>query len=200
MSLIARLDAARSERNVLEHPLYTRWERGELTRGELAYYAGQYRYAVEALAHTAESAAPLAGEEHAREERDHVTLWDAFADELGADHRPANPQTRRCAAAWTSASDPLEALAILYAIEAGQPEVSKTKLEGLVKHYGFELSGEGTAYFELHATKDLEHAAHSKALLKKHAPKKDEDRLVAAAQRALEGNWQLLDGVAAKRA
>ena len=200
MSLIARLDAARRDRNILEHPFYTRWERGELTREELAYYAGEYRYAVEALAGAAETAAPLAGNEHAEEERDHVTLWDAFAEELGADQRSPNDETQRCAAAWTSASDPLEALAILYAIEAGQPEVSETKFEGLVKHYGFEEAADGTAYFRLHAERDHEHAADSRQLLEEHATTEDEDRLVAAAQRALDGNWQLLDGVAAKRA
>lgn len=192
MSLIARLDDARRRRNILEHPFYTRWERGELTREELAAYAGEYRHAVVALADAAE----LAGSEHARDEREHVALWDEFTSALDAElERAPRPETERCAAAWTSASDPLEALAILYAIEAGQPEVSRTKLTGLVEHYGFEESGEGTAYFRLHAELDHEHAAESRALLEQHATPEDEDRLVAAAERALEGNWELLDGV-----
>src|SRR5688500_1482102 len=140
MSLIARLNDVRRSRNILEHPFYTRWERGELTREELATYAGEYRYAVSALADAAAAAAPLAGSEHAQEERDHVELWDAFAQELGTEQREPNPETQRCASAWTSAGNPLEALAILYAIEAGQPEVSETKLKGLVEHYDFEES------------------------------------------------------------
>ena len=127
MSLIARLDDARSRRNILEHTFYTRWERGELTRAELAAYAAEYRHAVVALADAAE----LAGSEHAAEEREHVVLWEEFATALDADlERAPRAETRRCAAAWTSASDPLEALAILYAIEAGQPDVSRTKLDG----------------------------------------------------------------------
>jgi pyrroloquinoline-quinone synthase len=196
MSLIARLDAARARRNILEHPFYTRWERGELTREELAAYAGEYRHAVLALADAADAAAPLAGDEHANEEREHVTLWDAFAGDLEADlDRAPTPETQRCASAWTAAADPFEALAILYAIEAGQPEVSETKLRGLVDHYGFEESGQGTAYFRLHATRDREHAAESRALLERHAEPADEDRLVAAAESALDGNWALLDGV-----
>jgi pyrroloquinoline-quinone synthase len=196
MSLIARLDEARRRRNILEHPFYTRWERGELTRSELSAYAGEYRHAVVALADTAEAAAPLAGSEHADEERTHVALWDKFAGKLDADlERAPRPETRGCAAAWTAAADPLEALAILYAIEAGQPEVSRTKLAGLVEHYGFEESGEGTAYFRLHTQLDHEHAADSRRLLEEHATPEDEDRLVAAAERALEGNWELLDGV-----
>jgi pyrroloquinoline-quinone synthase len=198
MTLIARLDKARRRRNILEHPFYTRWERGELSLAELSIYAGEYRHAVVALAGAAETASPLAGAEHATEERAHVPLWDDFAAELDADlERAPNAETERCAAAWTSAEDPLEALAILYAIEAGQPEVSDTKLTGLVEHYGFAEAGRGTAYFRLHAERDHEHAAQSRALLERHASPADEDRLVAAAERALEGNWELLDGVSA---
>jgi pyrroloquinoline-quinone synthase len=196
MSLIARLDEARRRRDILEHPFYTRWERGELTRPELADYAAEYSHTVVALAATAESAAPLAGSEHAAEERSHVELWDAFASTLDADlERAPRPETKRCAAAWTAAADPLEALAVLYAIEAGQPEVSTTKLEGLVEHYGFDRSGSGTAYFRIHAERDHAHAAHSRDLLERHASPADEGRLVAAAEAALEGNWTLLDGV-----
>jgi pyrroloquinoline-quinone synthase len=196
MSLIARLDEARRRRNILEHAFYARWERGELTRDELSRYAAEYRHAVVALADAAQAAAALAGAEHAKEEREHVALWDQFADELDADpdHAP-RAETQQCAAAWTSADDPLEALAILYAIEGGQPEVSTTKLRGLVENYGFEESGDGTAYFRLHAERDHEHAAQSRELLERHATPADEDRLVAAAERALEGNWVLLDGV-----
>jgi pyrroloquinoline-quinone synthase len=196
MNLIARLDEARRRRNILEHPFYTRWERGELTRAELSGYAGEYRHAVIALAGAAEAAAPLAGPEHAEEEREHVALWDDFADTLGADlERRPNAETQRCATAWTSAADPLEALAILYAVEAGQPEVSRTKLTGLIEHYGFAEAEDGTAYFRLHAERDFEHASDSRALLERHARAEDEDRLVAAAERALDGNWELLDGV-----
>jgi pyrroloquinoline-quinone synthase len=196
MTLIARLDAVRRRRNILEHPFYTRWERGELSRSELAAYAAEYHHAVVALADAAAAAAPLAGPEHADEERAHVELWDDFAAALDADlERRPLAETRSCAAAWTSAEDPLEALAILYAIEAGQPEVSRTKLAGLVEHYGFSEGERGTAYFRLHAERDHEHAAHSRSLLERHARPEDEHRLVAAAERALEGNWELLDGV-----
>jgi pyrroloquinoline-quinone synthase len=196
MNLIARLDDARRRRNILEHPFYARWERGELTREALSAYAGEYRHAVLALAGAAETAAPLAGREHADEERAHIALWDEFASVLNADvGGPPQHETARCAAAWTSAQDPLEALAILYAIEAGQPKVSRTKLDGLVEHYGFEETGAGTAYFRLHAELDHRHAAESRKLLERHAAPADEERLVAAAERALDGNWALLDGV-----
>ena len=200
MQLIERLDAARRRWNVLEHPFYRRWECGELSRDELTAYAGEYRHAVEALAEAAETASPLAGPEHADEERAHVDLWDDVGAAVDAGPEPARlAGTRTCVTAWTSAADPLEALGILYAVEAGQPDVSRTKLDGLVEHYGFEPDSPATSYFTLHAERDHEHAAHSRELLERHARPEDADRIVDAAERALSGNWSLLDGVEALR-
>ena len=50
MEFFAELDAVRERWNVLDHPFYTRWSEGTLTHDELAYYSGQYRHAVVALA------------------------------------------------------------------------------------------------------------------------------------------------------
>jgi len=191
MNLIERIDEARAHWNVLEHPFYAGWERGELTREALSFYAGEYRHAVVALADAAAAGGDPA---HAAEEAAHVGLWDAFAAELDAplDREPI-AETENCADAWR-ARDSLEARAVLYAVESGQPEISRTKLTGLVEHYGFSPRSKGTEYFELHAERDREHAAASAAVLR-DAPAEDEDRLVAAATAALEGNWKLLDGV-----
>ena len=191
MELCARIDDARRRWNVLRHPFYTRWERGELTRDELAFYAGEYRHAVVALAR---AAAATGDAEHAREEAEHVSLWDDFADALGADlDRAPTSETHDCAETWRR-SDRLEALAVLYAIESAQPEISKTKLVGLVEHYGFEADGPGTSYFRLHAERDVEHARAAAAALAE-APHADTERLAAVAERALQANWRLLDGV-----
>ena len=191
MTLIERIDMARARWNVLDHPFYLRWERGELTRNELAFYAGEYRHAVIALADTAAAAGDA---EHAAEEAAHVELWDRFADALGASlDREPTAETRGCADAWRR-EDALEARAVLYAVESGQPEVSRTKLAGLVEHYGFEPNSPDAAYFSLHAERDHEHAAASRSVLSR-ASDRDTDRLVAAATAALESNWRLLDGV-----
>ena len=191
MNLIVRIDEVRARWNVLNHPFYLRWERGDLTRADIAFYAGEYRHAVVALA----DAAAVGGEaEHAVEEGAHIQLWDDFAAELDAPlDREPTIETRECAAAWR-AEDSLEARAVLYAVESGQPDISRTKLTGLVDHYGFAAGTKGTGYFELHSDKDHEHAAASAEVLRQAAPE-DADRLVAAAEAALKGNWRLLDGV-----
>jgi hypothetical protein len=88
-------------------PFYRRWECGELSRDELTAYAGEYRHAVVALADTAEQATPLAGSDHAGEERAHVDLWDDFVSAVDAQPGPARLEgTTKCVTAWTSA-DPL---------------------------------------------------------------------------------------------
>jgi pyrroloquinoline-quinone synthase len=194
VSLIERIDAARQRWNVLEHPFYERWSCGELSRDELAWYAGEYRHAVVALADTA---AKAGNEEHAREEAAHIDLWDEFAAAFHADTtREPSAETSVCVTAWTAPENRREALAVLYAIEAGQPAVSQTKLDGLAEHYGVATDEPGASYFALHSELDHEHAAHSRAELTEGP---DEDRLVEVAEAALRGNWTLLDGVEARR-
>src|SRR5207247_128056 len=98
MELCSRIDEARRSWDVLRHPFYTRWERGELRREELAFYAGEYRHAVAALARAADAAGDV---EHAREEAEHLSLWDDFAAALDAPlDRDPTAETEACADAW----------------------------------------------------------------------------------------------------
>ena len=191
MELCARIDEARRRWDVLKHPFYERWERGELTHEELAFYAGEYRHAVVAVA----DAAAAAGDgEHAREEAEHVALWDGFAAAVEAPlDREPTPETANCAAAW-SPDERFRALAVLYAVESGQPAISRTKLAGLVEHYGFDGDDPAAEYFRLHAERDLEHARASREALAK-APPARQAELARVAERALQANWRLLDGV-----
>jgi pyrroloquinoline-quinone synthase len=199
-----RLDAVRSEWNVLEHSFYRRWSAGELSREELAAYSGQYRHAVVALAEASASAAARAGgplrghlEEHAADEASHVALWDRFTAATGGDvDAPASPETEACARAWRGSDGrSLEAaLVALYAIEAAQPAIAEAKRDGLTGLYGFE-PGPATEYFDLHATLDVEHARAHREWIEATLDDADHDELIAAAREVLSGNWTLLDGV-----
>jgi pyrroloquinoline-quinone synthase len=203
VDLWSRLTDVHGRWNVLEHPFYTRWTRGELTREDLALYAGQYRHAVVALADATANAARVAPEAeraelaaHAGEEAAHIALWDDFAAAVGTPGPvPAEPETAGCAEVWAGADrDLLGHLAALYAIESAQPQISRVKADGLREHYGFE-GGAATAYFDLHAERDVEHAAEGRALLDARLEGADEEALVAEAERVLQANWALLDGV-----
>jgi pyrroloquinoline-quinone synthase len=196
------LETIAAQKNVLRHPFYVRWTEGTLTRDELADYAGQYRHAVVALADAAAAAArsPEAGTDaqtlaaHAREEADHIALWDRFVAQVGGDSTAsANRETRACVDAWAGdASRPLlHTLTAMYAIESAQPAISRTKLIGLAEHYGVASS----PYFELHEQLDLEHATQARKLIEKRLPGANEEALLRTAEAVLDANWALLDGV-----
>jgi pyrroloquinoline-quinone synthase len=195
-----RIEGARERWNVLRHPFYVRWSAGELTADELAHYSGQYRHAVQAIADVSEAVADAAPERpelrrHAVEERDHVALWDGFATAAGGGTADAaTPETDSCVRAWANGGGLLESLVTLYAIESGQPDISRTKRDGLVERYGF-ADGAGTAYFRVHEELDREHAAEARELIEGLASCEDEDQVVATAEAAFRANWRLLDGV-----
>jgi pyrroloquinoline quinone (PQQ) biosynthesis protein C len=58
----------------------------------------------------------------------------------------------------------------------------------------------GTAYFDLHTVRDHEHANSGRAMIAERLDGADADALVAEAERVLEANWRLLDGVEEARA
>ncbi len=198
----SRIEDARERWDVLRHPFYRRWSAGELSADELARYSGQYRHAVEAIAALSEAAAEAAPDRpelrrHADEEHDHVALWDEFVRAAGgstADEPTA--ETAACVRAWSEKPDGdlATALITLYAIESGQPAISRTKRQGLMGRYGFG-DDSGTAYFRVHEQLDSEHAAEARELLSEVAPDADADHLVATAEAAFRANWRLLDGV-----
>jgi pyrroloquinoline-quinone synthase len=209
MDFWSRIEQVRARWNVLEHPFYQRWSRGELAREELAAYAGEYHHAVVALADASAAVAraadpPARGEleRHAAEEAAHVELWEDFARAVGG--APAGEpaaETAACASAWAGNRDRplLHGLVALYAIESGQPQLAATKRAGLAAFYGID-EGPATAYFDLHAELDREHAAAERALIEPRLAGADEEALIAEAESVLRANWELLDGVERRRA
>ena len=199
-----RIEQARDRWNVLEHPFYQRWSTGELSRDELADYSGQYRHATAALARLSADVADSAPDSerselrlHAEEEASHIALWDGFVEAVGGEVA-AEPtaETKECVDAWTANDDRVAKLVRLYAIESGQPAISKTKREGFAAHYGIG-DGPGNEYFRVHEQADVDHAAEGRSLIEAHLADADPEALVAAAESVFKANWRLLDGVTA---
>ncbi len=201
-SVWERIEERRARYNVLEHPFYVKWSAGELTREELARYAGQYRHATEALARLCAEAAEEAPQENREEiarpcgrggapRRPLGRLRQAVGGEIGAQ---PTPETAECVTEWTAPDGYLGRLARMYAIESGQPEIARVKREGLASFYGID-GGAGSEYFRVHERADHAHAEESRRLIEQAMGPEDEDELVEAAESAFRANWRLLDGV-----
>jgi pyrroloquinoline-quinone synthase len=210
-----RLDEATRPRRILEHPFYEAWRKGELTRGDLAFYAGQYWRQVEAFPGYLDALAGRLPDDAAAVVRanlsdelegDHQGMWLAFAGALGADAESVRssapePETSACVAAFAEAAttaSPAYALGMIYGYESQTPEVATTKAEGLRAHY--DVDGPGVEYFEVHGEIDVEHASELAGALATIATSEADLADAAAGARAgAEAIWGLLDGVTRAR-
>jgi pyrroloquinoline-quinone synthase len=201
------VNEAISERRLLTHPFYQRWQAGTLELSELSAYASQYRYfeaqlptflaEVLSCAGDGEVAELLAANlrDETSEPAPHIDLFDDFASALGADEVAATPATealvssyRRYARATTA-----EAVAALAAYEVQAAEVASSKASGLREFYG--LSGAATGFWDVHAAADVEHGAWVvealEALVSGDATARS--AAAAAAQEVAQTWWAWLD-------
>jgi pyrroloquinoline-quinone synthase len=215
--VLRELDEMIRERSILRHPFYQAWEKGELTREQLATYARVYYPHVRAFPEYLESAIALAESPHIRAEltdnledergnpAPHDRLWLDFAAGVGARRQdlsdaPAHPAAEGIVTTFKALADESLAtgLAALYAYESQQPEVSCTKLRGLREQYGVH-DAESLAYFEVHESADVRHRQGERDAL---AACLDAGVwpgvLKEATSRALDAYWALLDGVCAE--
>ena len=194
---IQTLEALGRRYDLLQHSFYRRWVAGVLSREELDDYAGQYAHVVAGLPRWLEAAAEADPDHavelgaHAREESAHVALWGDFGRALRSDRTPVDEPNaattellRRCDALAGSG----QGAAVAWALESQSPEVSATKLAGLVEHYRIDASN-GGGYFALHAERDIDHRDQLVGLIGGDAEG------VAAAEAVLAGLWDLLTSV-----
>ena len=190
-------------RHLLTHPFYRRWEAGTLTEGELAAYAEQYRHIERELPVTLAAIAAALPPGRARElveanladelgsPEPHTELFETFARATGA--RPDAPATPSTAALLsvvrtTAANDPVAALAMVAAYEVQAADIAASKGDGLRRHYGFEE--DGTRFWDVHRTQEVEHAGWSMDALT--ALNADPDVVQAAATVSADSWWLFL--------
>jgi pyrroloquinoline-quinone synthase len=210
--LLADIDCAIAEKNLLKHPFYQDWQMGKLSRESLQLYAAQYYRHVEAFPkHLRVLAARTEGpireivlENLAEEEnpaRPHPKLWRDFAATLGVSEDditccPSLPGTQAVVATFREIvgdRSVAEAVAALYAYEAQVPEIATTKIDGLKKFYGV-TEPKGLAYFAVHEEADKTHREAWRGWLENHSDGSEEE-ILATTNDALDALWGALDAV-----
>ena len=155
MNLEQQLNQSISRWSLLDSEFYQAWNAGTLPVEALATYAREYGAFISRIA----GGWSAHGDEvTAVQEREHAELWRRFARALGTDigstKTPAVAELLQVAE--HRFSDSVESLGALYAFEAQQPATSKSKLEGLRRHYNVDPNAE--RYFVVHAEDEDEPA------------------------------------------
>lgn len=202
--------------DLLKHPYYQAWSKGELTREDLREYASEYWHHVSAFPaylSALHSQLPdgklrrlvlenLADEEGLEDGVPHSDLWMDFARGMGAEEdnvrsRHIGPETQGLLDHYraTMHHSPAEALAALYAYESRVPAIAKTKADGLAHHYNADAATR--RYFTVHTTADVHHArVWRNALAAELAAHPEEtEAALAAGEDAARALWAALDGI-----
>ena len=162
--------AALSDRRLLYHPFYRRWEAGQVAISELADYASQYRhfesYLPSFLGELVRSlpegrsrdlvAANLADE--LGDPVPHTELFERFARAVDAPQAECSPAMAALLDVHEDllGRDALHALAGFLAYECQAAEVARAKADGLRTHYGLE--DDAVSFWAHHAEVDINHA------------------------------------------
>jgi pyrroloquinoline-quinone synthase len=210
------LEARLEGYDLLKHPYYQAWSKGELTREDLREYASEYWHHVSAFPaylSSLHSHLPdgklrrlvlenLADEEGLEDGRPHSDMWMDFARGMGAEEqevraRKIGPEMRALLEHYCTAMhhSPAAALAALYAYESRVPGIAKTKADGLAHHYHADAATR--RYFTVHMMADVHHARMWRNALAAElaAHPEETEAALAAGEDAARALWTALDGL-----
>jgi pyrroloquinoline-quinone synthase len=214
-NFIEQLDAVIAERKMLDHPFYQMWNHGELSLEMLREYAKQYYFQVRHFPTFVSATHSMCDDMEVRQmllenlieeehgPNNHPELWLRFADALGVPREEVLnakllPQTNdsiRIIRELSGRENVAEGLAALYAYESQIPDVSRTKIEGLKKHYGID-SEDGHIFFTVHESADEIHSRVTREALERFCTTPEQQQAVLnAAREAADAMNLLLDGV-----
>ncbi|MCB0326659.1 MAG: CADD family putative folate metabolism protein [Bdellovibrionales bacterium] len=212
MSFSSKLKESIKDFHLLDHPFYQAWNRGELSKETLEYYASQYYHHVEAFPRYISATHSLCKDSKARKlllenlmdeegvnSRPHPELWMEFSRALGCDETQVQNSSQKeiqdviSTFMGQSRSSYERGLAALYAYEYQVPEVAETKIEGLQKHFGV-TSEKGLSFFKVHQRADVYHREACEQILDQMDPDKQQEALEAA-QVAAKSLWNFLTQV-----
>ncbi len=213
-STLKHIESRIAERNLLLHPFYQAWTRGELPRPALRDYARQYYHHVAAFptylsalhAHTEDQRvrrhilANLMDEEAG--DPNHPELWLRFAESTGLSRDEVSNaklwgETENLVGTFRRVcreGSVAQGIAALYAYESQIPEIAQSKIEGLVDFYGMNTP-DALDYFRVHVEADREHSRVERELLESTLNEEDSSAVAESVEVVLNSLWDLLSGV-----
>jgi len=165
------------EPELLEHPFYQAWNRGEITTKQLASYAEAYQTFMNRVPNFWErileelDVDEVTGDAVVADEQQHAQLWEEWRVELPEVGEVPALQALLNGLDGMSAS---ELAGALHAYEVQQPGVSETKRNGLLEHYGFDE--EPLSFFDEHIDGEEEHIAFGRKIREQYANTEAFDR------------------------
>jgi len=214
-----KIDNDIADKNLLKHPFYLAWTRGELSKEALTDYTKQYYHHVAAFPTYLSAVHAKCDEQATRKQLldnlideeagspNHPDLWKKFAKGLGVEDvdlakAEKEPETKNLIGTFRSVcgeGTTAEGLAALYAYESQIPAICESKIDGLKKHYGF-TDPEHYRYFSVHIEADREHSAAERQMLSSYLDNGNFENVKASANRVLDALWEMLSGVCRRHA
>jgi pyrroloquinoline-quinone synthase len=216
---LEQIDNDIAAKNLLKHPFYLAWTRGELSKEALVDYARQYYYHVAAFPTYLSAVHAKCDDQATRKQLlsnlideeagspNHPELWLQFAEGLGvsdveARNTTKEPETKNLIDTFRSVcgeGSTAKGLAALYAYESQIPAICESKIDGLKKHYGF-TDPKHYEYFNVHIEADREHSAAERKMLNVYMDNHNIDNVRASVRRVLDALWEMLSGVCRRHA
>jgi pyrroloquinoline-quinone synthase len=157
---------------LLNHPFYKDWSRGAITQFQLANYAYSYYQFIQQIplfwlrVIIGFDAKKESTTQIVLDELEHTLLWEQFMRKFPVVNFPSMSDVIN---SFKNMNDS-ELLGAVHSFEIQQPEVAKTKMEGLIKYYGF--LPEETQYFKAHLSEE-NHIKLGKLIAESRANKED---------------------------
>ena len=216
---LEQIDNDIAVKNLLKHPFYLAWTRGELSKEALTDYARQYYHHVAAFPTYLSAVHAKCDDQVTRKQLlnnlideeagspNHPELWLQFAEGLGVSasdvrNTAKEPETKKLIKTFRSAcgdGSTAQGLAALYAYESQIPEICESKIDGLKKHYGL-TDPKHYEYFSVHIEADREHSAAERKMLREHVGNQNLESVKASVKRVLDALWEMLSGVCRRHA
>jgi pyrroloquinoline-quinone synthase len=141
---------------LLDHPFYQAWAKGEISEERLGAYHSSYADLIQRIPSwwrtitTAFNANTPLARTIIQEEEDHIELWSEWGRNLPSSETRVSLQH---IIHTLDSLPPSGLLGALHSFESQQPDVARSKRQGLLMHYGFSAKDMG--YFDAHEEEEL---------------------------------------------